>query len=54
VIVKPGEKRHYLRLPTQNYEKQLMRYLSLQKKIQDQELLIDLRIPDLAYLTAIH
>jgi cell division septal protein FtsQ len=54
VIVKPEEKRHYLRLPIQNYEKQLTRYLSLQKKIQDQELLIDLRIPDLAYLTAIH
>lgn len=52
VIVKPEDKSHYLRLPIKEFEKQLSRYLSLQEKIKDQELIIDLRVPDLAYLTS--
>lgn len=52
VIVKPVDKCHYLRLPTKGFEKQLSRYLSLQERIVDQELIIDLRVPDLAYLTS--
>lgn len=52
VIVKPEGKCHYLRLPMKEFEKQLSRYLFLQEKIKDQELIIDLRVPDLAYLTS--
>lgn len=53
IIAKPGEKSHYLRLPIKKFEKQLAHYLSIQEKLQDQELIIDLRVPDLAYLTTI-
>ncbi|MCP5505771.1 MAG: hypothetical protein H7A38_02685 [Chlamydiales bacterium] len=53
VIVQSGEKKHFLRLPTHEFEAQLKRYLAMREKIQGQELIIDLRVPDLAYLTVI-
>lgn len=51
VVVKPKDKYHYLRLPTKGFEKQLSHYLSLKEKIEEEELIIDLRLSDLAYLT---
>ena len=46
-----GIGKHLLRLNTKTYEKELVQYGKIREKIQDEEVIIDLRIQDLAYIS---
>ena len=53
ILKSPKKVTHILRLSPKRYEEQLENYRIFKKVIQDQELIIDLRVPELAYLIPI-
>lgn len=53
ILELPNEVKHTLRLSTKNYENQLVDYQILRPAIQEKDLIIDLRVPELAYITSI-
>ncbi len=50
ILEYPGGICHTLRLSPKRYEEELRNYQRFQKKVQDQRLIIDLRVPHLAYV----
>lgn len=53
ILEYPEKVQHTLRLSTKRYKEELKHYQSVKEKIQDQGLIIDLRVPKLAYITSV-
>lgn len=51
VLKLPNDTRHILRLSTKSYKEELLDYQSLKSTIEAGDFIVDLRVPELAYIT---